>query len=324
MSTPFEMLTREDIRRFIDDYIVLMMLLGNDFMPKCYWMSIKAGGHAQLLRAYMTVINGVLAGEDKWLYDRLGGGFNMPVLQAIFRILAEKEDELARTFFDDRATRAKIRISEQATERERQIQLMEFMPLQYLNIEAEIRAGMPGWRERYYRVCMRVNPGNPANITNICEAYWRTLCWNAGYYLNDCPSWDWFYPYDYAPTMADMCAYLGNLKKSTTGVSFGQSAPITPQTLLLMVLPEKSSGLMARAVEQGIKSNPVLMGLYFPRSYELNIACHTRYHECSPQIPRINLRLCQNFIKKCKLSPSEEARNTVGGIKYYINGRLNN
>jgi hypothetical protein len=85
-----------------------------------------------------------------------------------------------------------------------------------------------------------------------------------------------------------------------------------------MVLPEKSAGLLARNIELGIRENPGLMAIYFPKEYELNVAFHTRYHECSPRIPRINLRMVDAFVKKCKLSSSEQERNTCGGVKRFM------
>lgn len=320
MSTPFDKLSSDDIRRFIDDYIVLMMVLGNDFMPKVHWISIKQNGHAVILSTYFTVQNGILAADDKWLYNRATGSFNVEFIHTLFRLLGDQEDKLVIKLFEDRA-KSKIHIRDGISERERQMQLMEFMPMQYLDIERDIRPWHPGWRSRFYTICHNMR-GSESNISMICEAYWKTLCWNANYYLNDCSSWDWFYPYDYSPTLFDFAEYLSNLKKSQGSYTFGESKPIEPQTLLLMVLPEKSAGLLARNIEMGIRETPGLMATYFPKEYELNVAFHTRYHECSPCIPRINQRMVEAFVKKCKLSASEQERNIPVGVKRFIDCKL--
>ena len=44
-------------RRYIDDYVFLGMLLGNDFMPKTHWFSIAEGGYERLLSAYWQIHN---------------------------------------------------------------------------------------------------------------------------------------------------------------------------------------------------------------------------------------------------------------------------
>lgn len=316
MSTPLEQLTPMDITRFIDDYIVLMMILGNDFMPKIPWLSIKYNGHDHILNSYFTVQNGRLADENKWLYDRVTRGFNVEMLQAFMGILSKHEQGLIESLTIERDN-AKPRIHPGVTERERQMILMDFLPLQYLEIESHIDPFEPGWHGRYYKICHQMNPSGD-NTRIVFDAYWKTWCWNAEYYLNECPSWDWFYPYDYPPTLADIKHYLGEFKKNQGAISFGESVPVEPQTLLLMVLPEKSAGLMARSIEAAVRANDSLMSIYFPKSYEINLAYHTRYHECSPRIPKINLGLCVAFVKKCKLSQSEQDRNVAGGLKLYI------
>lgn len=320
MTTHLDQLTPVEIARFIDDYIVLMMVLGNDFMPKIPWISIKYNGHDHLLNSYFTVQNGRLADENKWLYDRDTRGFNVEMLQAIFGLLATHEQGLIESLTIDR-DHAKPRIHPGVTERERQMILMDFLPLQHLEIESHINPFEPGWRGRYYKICHQMNPSGDTTRM-IFDAYWKTWYWNAEYYMNECPSWDWYYPYDYPPTLADIKHYLGEFKLNQGAVVFSESAPVEPQTLLLMVLPEKSAGLMARSIETAIKEEPALMSIYFPKSYEINIPYHTRYHECTPRIPKINLRHCMAFVKKCKLSQSELERNCPGGVKRYIDCKL--
>ena len=43
--------------RFIDDYVFLCMLLGNDFMPKNHWYSIYENGVEKILSSYFQIYN---------------------------------------------------------------------------------------------------------------------------------------------------------------------------------------------------------------------------------------------------------------------------
>jgi len=308
--------------RFIDDYVVLMMILGNDFMPKIHWISIKNNGHEILLSQYFQVQNGIsqvdMETDAGWLFNRTTGQINLAFLQEIFARLARQEDQLARKFIDDRA-RKHIPIPQTSTERERQQIVMDHLPMQYLNIEASIRVCEPKWRGRYYRTCLDMS-GTPENIGQVCEAYIRTLLWNANYYVGRCQSWEWFYPYDYAPTLADIYYFIKDLKSIAAVFKWQATQPIDPQVLLFMVLPVASSGLMAHGVGTKLvdthKTDPLLK-VYFPAAYPINLALHSKYYECSPRIPRMPIKFATDFVKANCLTSSEKQRNEPGGIQIW-------
>ena len=309
--------------RFVDDYVVLMMLLGNDFMPKVHWISIKNNGHEILLSQYFQVQNGIsqvdMETDVGWLFNRTTGQINLGFLQEIFARLARQEDTLARKFIDDRA-RKHIPIPQNCTERERQQLMMDYLPMQYLNIEASIRVGEPKWRGRYYRTCLDM-PGTPENIGQIAEAYIRTLIWNANYYVGRCQSWEWFYPYDYAPTLADVYYFIKDMKSLASAFKWPETHPIDSQVLLFMVLPVASSGLMARAVGTKLTDTHTtdpLLKVYFPVSYPINLVLHSKYYECSPRIPHMPIKYAADFVKHLGLSPSEQSRNEAGGIQVWM------
>jgi 5'-3' exonuclease len=310
------------IFRFIDDYVVLMMLLGNDFMPKIHWISIKNNGHEILLSQYFQVQNGIsqvdMETDGGWLYNRTTGQINLAFLQEIFARLARQEDSLARKFVDDRV-RKHIPIPSNCTERERQQLMMDYLPMQYLNIEASIRIGEPKWRGRYYRTCMDM-PGTPENISQVCEAYIRTLIWNANYYVGRCQSWEWFYPYDYAPTLADVYYFIKDMKSLVPVFKWPETKPMDSQVLLFMVLPVASSGLMATAVGTRLTdtyTTDPLLKVYFPASYPINLALHSKYYECSPRIPRMPIKFAIDFVKASGLTAKEVSRNEPAGIQIW-------
>lgn len=315
-STSTQHMPAEHVKRFIDDYVVLMMLLGNDFMPKIHWIGIKNNGHEILLSQYFQVQNGICGGLDTdegWLFNRETALLNVGFLQELFARLARQEDKLARGFVEDRAKKH-IPIPAKCSERERQQIMTDFLPMQYLNVEAGIRIGEPKWRSRYYYTCLDM-PGTPENIQLCAEAYIRTLIWNASYYVGRCASWDWFYPYDYAPTLADVYYFIRDFKTFGARFRWPETAPIQPQVLLFMVLPVNSSELMAREVRnQLLARNDPQLAIYFPESYAINLAFHSKYYECSPKIPRMPINYAQEFVKTAGLTPSELERNAPAGV----------
>jgi len=290
-------------QRYIDDYIFLSFMLGNDFVHKWHWFSIYEGGYKKILSAYFQVhIN-----YGEFLIDRDKMNINTLILVDIFDILKESETYSVKKFMEKRQ-RSRIPVSTDMSERERRQVLTDFYPLQYLHIEEEIEPNKPKWRNRYYKKCFNM-VGNPENIKLITDSYLKTLVWNFKYYFEGCTNWSHFYPYGYSPTVSDLYYALSNIKNLNTEYKFSKDKPITQQTLLLMVLPEASRGLMARNYSSKLFDNKCNLNIYFPNRYIINVIFNRYYHECLPIIPRIEITLINDFIKNLKLSSKEESRN---------------
>lgn len=59
-------------------------------------------------------------------------------------------------------------------------------------------------QERYYREKLEVRDASPASTCTVVHHYIRGLHWVLQYYYKGVASWDWFYPYHYAPMASDM------------------------------------------------------------------------------------------------------------------------
>ena len=106
ISGSISYLSGKDIDRFIDDYICMMMLLGNDFMPKIKWMTIKQNAHQLLLETYFQLYNCNDSFDrekgNQYLYNRETDKINKKFLGDFIRILASNENRLAKKFFNKR------------------------------------------------------------------------------------------------------------------------------------------------------------------------------------------------------------------------------
>jgi 5'-3' exonuclease len=298
--------------RLIDDYIFLCMLLGNDFMPKIHWMSLHDGGYDKILSAYFQIHNHT----ENYVVDTHSMTINTEMLSDVLFIIKEQEFPLVQSLFEKRK-KARIRITEDMTEREKQQAFADFYPLQHLKVEQAIEPNKPGWQSRYYKTCFNM-VSSAENLSTVCQIYLKTLVWNFLYYFDECPSWDWYYPYAYAPTLTDIYNELMKYKNinpmSNKLFQFGKSSAVDAQTLLFMVLPFASKNLMALDIQRNLDDEKCPMRIYFPKKYGLNVAFHRYYHECTPIIYKMEMSKVLAFIKNCKLSDDEKKRNLQNNI----------
>jgi 5'-3' exonuclease len=174
--------------------------------------------------------------------------------------------------------------------------------------------GYHKWFDRYYKIALNMDISNQENIEQITDAYLRTLVWNFRYYFTDvCPNWDWYYPYNYPPVAFHIFKAVERVK-NINNIKFLGSKPIEPQMLLIMVLPPESMGLMAADIRNKLANANNSLAVYFPAKYSISAVFHKYYHECPPNILRMDIKRVSDFYKSCKLTDEEKKRNiTISG-----------
>ncbi|QLQ82024.1 hypothetical protein HG537_0G02780 [Torulaspora globosa] len=101
--------------------------------------------------------------------------------------------------------------------------------------DAEVRLYEPGYKERYYIAKFNITEQEIEPLRkDLVKHYIEGVSWVLAYYYQGCASWDWFYPYHYAPFAADFFG-IADIK-----IDFEEGEPILPYEQLMSVLPAAS------------------------------------------------------------------------------------
>lgn len=98
----------------------------------------------------------------------------------------------------------------------------------------EVRLWEDGFKDRYYESKFDVTPDNYQFRYSVALQYVKGLCWVLQYYYQGCASWEWYFPFHYAPFASDFQNITGLSKKFTKGT------PFLPLEQLMGVFPAAS------------------------------------------------------------------------------------
>jgi 5'-3' exoribonuclease 2 len=170
-----------------------------------------------------------------------------------------------------------------------------------------------GYRERYYAMKFYVPQAEEEQLAlrrNLVEFYMQGLAWVLQYYYIGCPSWDWYYPYHYAPFAADF-----SLSPMVSAQSFQLGEPFRPFEQLLGVLPDAYAELMHSHDSEILE--------FYPLDFSIDLNGAKQPWKAVILLPFIDsTRLIQAAKQKNhRLNATEQARNTFGENILYVSTR---
>jgi len=99
----------------------------------------------------------------------------------------------------------------------------------------EVKLWEDGFKDRYYQSKFGVGADDTSFRYRVANAYVLGMCWVLKYYYQGCASWDWYFPYHYAPFASDF-VNIGDLD-----TSFDRGTkPFRPLEQLMSVFPAAS------------------------------------------------------------------------------------
>lgn len=176
----------------------------------------------------------------------------------------------------------------------------------------EVRLWEPGFKDRYYESKFDVGSENKQFRYSVALQYVRGLCWVLKYYYQGCASWNWYFPYHYAPFASDFVHIAGlstQFEKNTK--------PFNPLEQLMGVFPA-ASGSHVPDPWSTLMSDPESEIIdFYPEDFKIDLNGKKFAWQGVALLPFVDERRLIRALKPYyeMLTPDES--------KYYINSFLN-
>lgn len=171
-----------------------------------------------------------------------------------------------------------------------------------------VRLWEPGYADRYYEQKFKVDALDYGFRHKVGRAYVEGLAWVLLYYFQGCPSWDWHYPYHYAPFAADFVG-LEDME-----ITFEKGKPIRPFEQLMSVLPASSNHALPETFHPLMSDPKSDIIDFYPEDFDVDLNGRRFASQGVILLPFIDgNRLLAAMEKKYPLlTENERIRNTHG------------
>ena len=177
-----------------------------------------------------------------------------------------------------------------------------------------VRLGEQGWKERYYQAKFKTSYKDQEFINLIKQSYIEGISWVFQYYFNGCVSWEWYYPFHYAPFASD----LVNL--SDLSINFDMGDPFKPIEQLLSVLPPFSSKALPECLRNLMYDPNSEIIDFYQKNTELDVNGHPYTWMGVNLIPFIDDKRIRIAVSKNLhlFNKEDNERNNMGKTLVYV------
>jgi len=291
-----------NVESVIDDFVLICMLCGNDFIPHLPTLDIGEDAISLLMNTYKSLLpkmGGYICKEGviHWgrfemvrvcvLYSISLSTFSINLhihhkiteskqthIHQILRAIGSVEDDV----FAERDRARRSFLSRKRKPRDdhdrRKAARIEADADKQVRLAEKLGPHNDTFKNRYYLEKFGITP--PAKGKNeeesevknaLCREYLRGLSWVLKYYYGGVASWGWYYPFHYAPLASDLLPTKNpkNLDKFEIG------KPFLPFEQLLGCLPPASANFLPRPYRDlmTLESSPIA-DLY-PLNFEVDM-----------------------------------------------------
>ncbi len=182
-------------------------------------------------------------------------------------------------------------------------------PADHTEIPADpVRLWEDGYADRYYQLKFHRDSGDISFRKQVAHAYVEGLAWVLQYYFQGCPSWEWYYPYHYAPFAADFKGI------SEANVTFEKGIISRPFEQLMSVLPAASRDNLPEVFHSLMTNQDSEIIDFYPKEFEVDLNGKKMAWQGVALLPFIEMDrlLAAVQTKYSLLSDEDKRRNGVG------------
>ncbi|BFF99890.1 5'-3' exoribonuclease 1 [Drosophila madeirensis] len=313
-----------DVAQLIDDWVLMGFLVGNDFIPHLPCLHISSNALPLLYKTYIRIHHSLGGNINEH------GKLNLQRLQTFMTALSEVELEQYKEHADDlKYTNSNteafdIDIQEKSSKNydsDLQALIDDSIKLYTDDSEEDLsdeECGMikefQNYKRNYYRNKFNIGSREQNQlIENLGQHYVTALQWILDYYYRGVQSWDWYYPFHYAPFISDLNSIV------TVKIKFQIGTPFLPFEQLLAVLPAASFRLLPAAYHDLMLKPTSPLAEFYPTEFKSDLNGKKHDWEAVVLIPFIDECLLLSAMRPCEaqLSTEERARNRHGPMYQY-------
>lgn len=310
---------------FIDDFVFMAFMLGNDFLPHFPTLEIKVSGKDgidKLLSIYASIYKKrkthLVKITDRYNPEKIKVDINVDFLKDIIAEISSTEnDDMYEHYMKRRHTRPMQPDVDFPSELEIKLNELRFMPVYHIGTELKLHIdGSKDWKKRYYNYYLR-KTRTVDDINEICKDYLAGLKWVLEYYFTATHSWGWYYPHIGPPTFDDLRVYLN--KNSYPDINDPIKTPVTPFEQLLIVLPRTSSHLLPAKLGKLMTDPKSALFKYYPdpTKIKLNFIFKRYLWEAEPLITPVDYNMVHDAVSKTDFTDAEKNLNSYRPMQVF-------
>lgn len=256
---------------FLCDFVALMNLLGNDFVPHGMSLKIRDEGIETLLGLYKNTLKTPLLS---------GAAYNRAGLAELFGFIAPLEAaSIQKSVKKKLESRVGMTRGGGGPE---EIALAEYndQPVKWAVDACLLKDGnlRADWTAVYDRMALE-----GAEPTEAAKCYLDALAWTLSYYAGEAVDLWWYYPWFHPPRAASIKTVLESQSESLLTPPSSRREPLAPTEQLAMVLPTRSFHLLPPECAK----LPAAYPHAWPAAWGLHSFGRRFLWECEPLIPLI-------------------------------------
>ncbi|KAI0921449.1 hypothetical protein AcW1_004581 [Taiwanofungus camphoratus] len=172
----------------------------------------------------------------------------------------------------------------------------------------------PGYKERYYRQKFGVEHSDIAFRKELTTRYIEGMAWVLHYYYQGTPSWQWYYPYHFAPFAADF------VDVRNMDIKFKLGQPFKPFEQLMGVFPAASRQHIPKVFHTLMmdESSPIID--YYPSAFQIDMNGKRMAWQGVALLPFIDEKRLLDAMAPhySNLTDEEQQRNKWGNNVLYV------